>query len=133
MADAVYTSAREAFLLGDIDYGADTIKVVAVDTADYTFSAAHDFLSDVPGAARVATATLAGKTSTNGVADATDTTLTGVTGDEFEALIIYKDTGVEGTSQLICYLDSYTGLPLTPNTGDVTIIWPSGANKIFKI
>lgn len=133
MADAVYDSAREAFLTGGIAWLTDTIKVVAVDAADYPFAATDDFLSDIPAGARVATATLAGKTATGGVADATDTTLTGVTGDQFEALVIYKDTGVEATSQLICYLDSYTGLPLTPNSGDVTIVWPSGANKIFKI
>ena len=133
MADAIYTSAREAFLNGQINYGSDTIKVVCVDTNDYTFSAAHDWLSDIPGAARVATATLTGKTTTDGVADAADTEFVGVTGDQFEALVIYKDTGIEGTSQLICYLDSYTGLPLTPNSGDVRIIWPSGSNKIFRI
>lgn len=133
MADAVYDSAREALLTGGIAWLTDTIKVVAVDAADYTFSAAHDFLSDIPAGGRIATATLAGKTATGGVADASDTTMASVTGDQFESVIIYKDTGVEGTSQLIVYLDSYTGLPLTPNSGNVVILWPNGVNRIFKV
>jgi hypothetical protein len=31
------------------------------------------------------------------------------------------------------YIDAATGLPLTPNGGDVTIQWDNGANKIFKL
>jgi hypothetical protein len=38
------------------------------------------------------------KTVTDGVADANDVTLTAVTGDPSEALVIYKDTGTESTS-----------------------------------
>lgn len=99
MANALYDTGRNAFLLGDIDWVADTIKVVLVDAADYTVNlSTHDFLDDVPAAARVATATLASKTASAGVADAADVTFTAVSGDISEALVIYKDTGVEATS-----------------------------------
>lgn len=134
MANALYDKGREAFLLGDIDWVADTIKVTLVDSADYTVDlAAHDFFNDVPSAARVATATLASKTATAGVADAADVTFTSVSGDQSEALVIWKDTGVESTSALIAYIDTATGLPVTPSGSNITVTWDNGANKIFKL
>ena len=134
MANALYDHGRNAFLRGEIAWHSDTIKVILVDTDDYTVDLAnHDYLDDVPAAARVATATLSGKTATAGVADADDTTFSSVTGDTCEALIIYKDTGTESTSPLIAYIDSATGLPITPNGGDITVKWDDGANKIFKL
>lgn len=135
MANAMFDKGREGFLDGDIDWSADNFKVVLVDAADYTVNlATHEDLADVPGAARVATSgNLTSKTSTAGVADAADVTFSAVTGDESEALLIYQDTGVEGTSRLVAYIDSATGLPVTPNGGDITVTWDNGANKIFKL
>jgi hypothetical protein len=133
MANAVQATAKKLFLDGDIDLLTDTIKVTLVDLADYTYSSAHDFIADVPLAARVATATLASKTTTGGVFDAADATFTSATGDQSEALVIWKDTGTESTSPFICYFDSATGLPVTPSGIDISIIWDNGANKIFAL
>jgi hypothetical protein len=134
MANALYDAGRNAFLLGDIDWVADTIKVTLVDAADYTVNlSTHDFIDDVPSAARVATATLAGKSATAGVADANDVTFTAVSGDISEALVIWKDTGTESTSPLIAYIDTATGLAVTPNGGDINVTWDNGSNKIFKL
>jgi hypothetical protein len=135
MANALYDSGREAYLNGQINWSSDNIKCVLVDTNDYTPNlATHNALDDIPGAARVATSgNLAGKTSTAGVADANDVTFTSVTGDPSEALVIYKDTGVESTSLLIAYIDTATGLPATPGGGNITISWDNGANRIFKL
>lgn len=135
MANALYDLGREGFLAGDIDWDDDNIKVALIDTADYTVDlATHNDLADVAGAAIVATSgNLASKTTTAGVADAADITFTAVTGDVSEALIIYQDTGVAATSRLIAYIDTATGLPVTPNGGDITVAWDNGANKIFKL
>ena len=135
MANALYDKGREAFLKGDVDWLVDDIKCVLVDVADYTVDLAnHDFLDDIAVGARVATSgNLGSKTATAGVADAADVTFTAVTGDQSEALVIYKDTGVAGTSQLIAYIDTATGLPVLPNGGDITVQWDNGANKIFKL
>lgn len=134
MANVLYQLGRQAFLDGDIDWSANNIKVALIDTADYTFSQTHQFLTDVPGAAIVATSgNLAGKTSTNGTADANDVTFTAVTGDQSEALIIYQDTGVAATSRLIAYIDTATGFPITPNGGNITVTWDNGANRIFTL
>ena len=135
MASALYAKAKKAFLDKDIDMLADDIKVVLVDSADYTLDLAnHDFLDDIPAGARVATSgNLASKSTTGGVFDAADITITGVTGDQFEYIIIYRDSGAASTSQLIACIDTATGLPCTPNGGDITITWDSGANKIFAL
>lgn len=135
MANALYGKGREGFLDGDIDWAANNIKCILVDTADYTVSIdVHDFLDDVPVVARVATsANFAGKTSALGVADANDVVFTAVSGDQSEALVIFQDTGIETTSRLIAYIDTATGLPITPNGGNITVSWDNGANKIFKL
>lgn len=135
MSNALYVKYREAALTGDVDWLNDNIKVALVDTADYTVNLATDeFLDDIPGGAIVATsANLASKTATNGVADAADVTFTAVSGDVSEALVIYKDTGTASTSRLIAYIDTATGLAVTPNGSDITVIWPSDAGRIFSL
>lgn len=132
MASVVYPEAREAFLMGDLDLDGD-VRIILVDLADYTYSAAHDFLDDVPAGARVGVSgALAGRTFSGGVFDANNVTVTGVTGDTIEAIIGYLHTGIESTSRLIWFMDSASaGLPLTPNGGDVTVAW--NASGIFAL
>lgn len=136
MANALYDKGRNAFLTKLIDWVSDDIRIALIDTGAYTADLAnHDFLADVPGGARIAVggASLANKTAVDGVADADDFTFTAVSGATVEALIIYLHTGSDATARLIAYLDTATGFTLTPNGGDVTVRWSSGANKIFKL
>lgn len=137
MANALYDRGRNRFARGEILWratGGDTIKVILVDTALYTVNlSTHEFISDVASGARVATATLTLIDPTAGVCDANDVNFGNVSGASAEALVIYKDTGVEATSPLIAYIDTATGLPVTPSGGPILITWDNGANKIFKI
>lgn len=136
MASVIYPLCKQAWLGGTgPDLDTDDIRAILVDTGDYTYNAAHDNLDDVAAASRVAvSAALGTKTVTNGVFDAADVTFSSVTGDQSEAVIIYKHTGVESTSQLIAYIDSFaSGMPVTPNGGDITLAFDSGANKIFAL
>lgn len=140
MANALYDKAREGFLNGDIDWTGDTIKVVLLDIAveNYEYAvdlAADQYLSDVPAQARIATATLTGKSATAGVADAADVTFSSVTNNDrpCQALVIYKDTGSEGTSPLIAYIDTGESLPVTPNGSDIVIAWSDVYSRIFKL
>ena len=135
MANTLYDKARERFLRGQINWDTDTMKVCLVDKNVYTPNfTTHEYMSDVSGSAIIAPGvTLTGKASTSGAADANDVTFTAVSGAESEALIIYKDTGDNATSPLIALIDSATGLPITPNGGDIIVVWDNGANKIFKL
>lgn len=134
MANALYDLGREAFLGGDLDWDANTIKLVLTDhAADTPNVATDDFLNDISAGTIATSGAFATKTKTNGVADADDITLTAVSGASCESINIFKDTGVAGTSNLIAYIDTATGLPVTPNGGDIIVQWDSGANKIFKL
>jgi hypothetical protein len=135
MANSLYTKAKQALIAADIDLEADDIRVVLVDGADYTPNlATHQFLSDIPAGARVAVSgALQNKTVTDGVFDADDIVVAAVSGDQFEYLVFYKHTGVEGTSRLLYIIDTATGLPCTPNSSDITLSWSSGADKIFRL
>lgn len=120
---------KEALLGSGVNLVSGAIKAQLVDTGAYTQSDSHQFLSSVPAAARVGAAvTLASKTVTGGVFDAADVTFSSVpagsgTADKAEALIIFRDSGTEGTSELIAYIDTATGLPITPNGGNVSVAW----------
>ena len=143
MASGIFDQAKEELLSGSIDLTTDTIRAILIDAADHTISfTADNFFSDITTAARIGNSgatgrgdgvALGSKTVTAGVFDAADATLTTVTGDQAEGILIYKDSGVDGTSTLIAYIDSGTGLPVTPSGGDITFQWDSGANKIFAL
>ena len=135
MANTLYDFARQRFLEAQINWMTDTVKVILVDTGAYTpQTGIHQYLSDIPTSARIAgPVTLTSKATTGGAADAADCTFVSVTGNSIEAIIIYSDTGVEATSPLIAFIDTATGLPITPNGGDIIVTWDNGTNKIFKV
>lgn len=137
MANIIIPKLKEKMLQGasPVNWTADTIKVVLLDTALYTIAPSTDeFLSDIPAGARVATSSaLTTKTQALGVCDADDVTYSSVTGATVEAFMIYKDTGVDATSPLIAYFDTATGLVFTPNSGGATITWDNGASKILAL
>jgi len=133
MANALYPKAKESFINGHINMSANTITIALVDTGVYTFNSAHQFRSDVSNSAVISDTTLSNKTIANGVFDADDATFTSVTGANCEALLLFQNTGIQTTSRLIAYVDSATGLPILPNGGDITVVFSSGASKIFAI
>jgi hypothetical protein len=129
MASVLYPLGKKALLDGDIDMLVNNLKVLLIDVSDETYNAADQFHSNITGAGIVATSgNLAGKTTTAGVFDANDITITAVTGDTVEAVILYYDTGVSGTSPLIAWFDVAT---FTPNGSDALLTW--NASGIFAI
>jgi hypothetical protein len=135
MANALYDRGRQGFLAGEIDWDADNIKVALIDEGEDTpnLSADEDWADRSDDAKVAVSGNLANKTTTAGVADADDVTLTSVSGETVESIDIFQDTGTPATSLLIANIDTASGLPLTPDGGNVEITWDSGANKIFKL
>jgi hypothetical protein len=136
MANALYGKGRERYQTGGINVLSDTIKIVAVATSIYSVAIdTHEYYADVGVTARITSAVaLASKTATLGAFDAADTTFTSVGGTTpIGALVFFKDTGTESTSPLLAYVDTATGLPLTPNGGDIIVTYDSGPNKIWKV
>lgn len=135
MANTLYDFARQRFLEAQINWMTDVIKVLLIDTGAYTpQTSVHQYLADIPISARIAgPVTLVSKSTAGGAADAADCTFTSVTGSSIESIVIYSDSGTEATSPLIAYIDTATGLPITPNGGDIIVTWDNGTNKIFKV
>ena len=127
MANRFYPKFRKAAINGGNINLADpavVVKLILVDLADYVYNDAHEFLSAVSAGARVAISpALTAKTISDlAVFDSADLDIPGVTGDQFEAIIGFIDTGNEATSRLIWFQDSnITGLPLTPNGQGVKV------------
>jgi hypothetical protein len=133
----MYPLAREAFGDGDLDWEAQDWRVILARST-YVYSAAHQFLTSVAGAARVATsgADLTGKTNVLGVLDADNVVFPTVSGFAIAKVIIYQHTGVEATSRLGLHLDtlaSGVALSITPNGTDIRLRWSDGATKIWRI
>lgn len=111
MANSLF-AAYKAVQLGDaavsgfsvVNWESDDCRVILIDAADDTIAVNTDQdLADILAAARVATSgALASKTavlSSNTLTmDAADMTLTAVTGDQAEQLVVYRHTGTEATS-----------------------------------
>ena len=135
MANTLYDNARELFATAKINWTSDTFKVYLIDSGNYTVNTStHLYLSDVSTSSRIAgPVALSSMTATAGACDAADITFSSVSGTSIEAILIYKDTGTESTSPLIAYIDTATGLPITPNGGDIIVTWDSGTNKIFRL
>lgn len=148
MANALYPKFKEALLnqaagTAAINLSSDTnIKVALVNitgsTNAYTYSSSHQYFNSVStnSAAVVSTnyATLTSRSVTNGVFDAADITFTSVTSTNVVgALVIFKDTGTASNSPLIAFLDTGSGLSITPNGGDITVAFDNGANRIFAL
>lgn len=125
MANFVFDKAAGALWGADLAFDTDNVKAVLIDTALYTVDKInHQFLSDIAVGARVATTiNLTGKTIVGRAINADDPVFTAAAGAESEAVVFYQDTGVEATSRLIIYADTATGLPVTPNGTDITVIF----------
>ena len=138
MANALFDQGREDFLAGTLAWATDEFRLGLVDDTDITFDlAVNDFWDDVVAglvSAAGESDALGSKTVTDGVADAADKTWSSVTGDPADCVICFKETGTDATQNLVFALDSATtGIPVTPNGGDITIAFDGGANKIFKL
>ena len=136
IGNALYAKFKESLLSQNpsVDLDTDTIKVALVSSTYTPNTASNQYYSSVSGVIGTP-ATLSGKSVTDGVFDASDVTFTSVTSTAtVTQLVLYKDTGTASNSPLIALIDSATsGLPVTPNGGDITVSWDNGANKIFKL
>ena len=138
MANAIYPKWKQTIMQADANSeldsaeGATGVFVALVDTGTYTYSAAHQFYSDLSGVVGT-DQEITTKTQTNGTFDGDDVTFTSVSGATVEALVIYrKNGGANTTWPLIAYIDTgVTGLPVTPNGGNIDVTW--NASGIFTL
>jgi hypothetical protein len=138
MANALYPLWKQEILKGTSNNllnsaeGATGVYAALVDTGTYTYSAAHQFYSSLSGVVGTDQEILS-KTQVTGTFDGTDLTFPAVSGASVEAIVLYrKNAGANTTWPLIAYIDTgVTGLPVTPNGGNITITW--NASGIFTL
>lgn len=134
MANAHYRKGAEKILSKQINLLTDTIKAVLVKNTYPQNLSTDEFLTDISAYVLNTAQTMTGTSVTGGVFDANDVTFLAVAaGDVSEGIVVYKDTGVAGTSPLLLYIDTITGFPLTTNGSDITAQWDNGVYKIFSM
>ncbi len=134
MSDFNYQLTLQDIGLGLVDLESATIKIVLC-TAAYTPNETTDhYLSDIPSPARIATATLSGKSFTLAVFDATDITFTAPpAGHTITQAAAYVDASPESSGRLLFKIssDTYDGFPFDTNDLDVLLTFPNDADRIF--
>lgn len=131
----IANTTANTFELTNFDTGANIAGNAAFGGTAFALNMSTiEFLSDFPVGARVATsATLTAQAITGGAFDVADVTFTSVTGSIVDGTLLIKDTGSAATSPAIHYEDDYTGLPVTPNGGNIVVTWDNAINKVFRV
>lgn len=123
-----------------VDFEASTtLKLALIDHGVATpLPATHTFYSSfntglVTNGLSTALGTLTVGVVAIGVFDAADMTpgFTAVSGASAESINLIEDSGTPASSEFIAYWDTASGLPLTPNGGDVNVTF--NASGILKI
>jgi len=129
MANAIYPKWKQALMSGLGSATLDTtVRAYLIDTGVYTYSASHEFVSDLSGIVGSASGIFNNKTFVDGIFDADNISFTAVTGNSAEAIVIFNAF----SSRLVAYLDTgFTGLPITPNGNDIPVVWSSSG--IFRL
>jgi hypothetical protein len=138
MANAIYPLYKQAVLSASasVDLLQTTANVAPyvalVNTSSYTYSSSHQFYSSLAGV-QGTDQQITSPATTNGTFSGANVTFTSVTGSTVGALVIYrKNAGANTTWVLVMYEDtSVTGLPVTPNGGNIVITW--NGSGIFTI
>lgn len=125
MANSLFLSFGEELINLDVDLMTGVVVGVLGDNSITPNVTTHDFFNDIAAAVQES-ATLSGKSSgPGGNFDAADLTFTAADGDECEWLAVYENTaGGDSEDPLVAYYDTFSsGMPVTPNGGDITAEW----------
>lgn len=117
-----------------IDFDTDDIDASLLDQTDSgTITAATVDYDEIDAATVVATAGVTVSSVSGGIVTLSGAvTFSSVTGDAADYLTVWKNSGVAATSPLAITWDSAsTGLPVTPNGGDITATW--GSNQLVTV
>lgn len=123
MPNFIFGRARAAWARGEIDWLGDDIRVDLVDTDGLIIDRdVTEFRDQIPVANRISSfGPLVGRTADLGVLDCDDHTFPAVTGATSEALIYWRNTGVDTTSRLLAFIVDAPGLPILPNGSGVRV------------
>lgn len=137
MANAVWPKFKQSLMTEadtnkSLDQTGTSAPFAALVSATYTYNSAHQFYSSLSGVVGTDVA-ITTPTVVNGLFDGDDCVFTAVSGSAVTAVVIYrKNSGANTTWRLVLYEDtSVTGLPVTPNGGNIVLTW--SASGIFQL
>lgn len=125
MSNTRYPLGLKAVADADVDLLVDTISVQGYSGAA-VYNAAHDFLDDIAGSKAGSPVTLAGKATTGGLLTFTSPLAFTFPAVTVVALVLYKNTGNDATSQLLAWIDQRldgTALSIVGNGTVVNLNW----------
>lgn len=136
MANFIYKKAKESFLKGEINLYSNTIKVLILNNSYNPNAETHQFVSDINSSyIEARSSALNNKSVVLGVFDADDIDIPDYSGNSFNSLALYVDSGSDSTSRLIAYIDSSTGIPFSSAnvSATITIVWNNDSTKIISL
>ena len=139
MADQYYNDTPNAFLgnpaHNTADLDTDDIRCWLYDETADARDLANEDIADILAGARIAESTnLASKTVGvvgDGIFDHANFVFTSVTGASVESIGYWAFNATESIAPLLWVLDSASGLPVSPNGGDIT--WAPAAGGVIDI
>jgi len=119
----------------DLIIGGDPVKCQAVDST-HGYISGDAFMSDIVGGSFLGTELdLAETTTTDGELTSAGGSLGTIAGGDFvDALIIFRDTGVDATSRILCFIDinsDNTDMLKEGDGGTMNVSFPS--TVVFRI
>lgn len=137
MATTLYGLARANFLECTSAYSWTGAAIqLAFITSSYSPTYATDQYLGIAvssGYIIAQSGTFSSTTATLGTANAANETVSSVTGSPFSYVTLYAFITNNNSSPLILNIDTATGLPCTPNGGNIVVQWDTGTNKIFTL
>lgn len=137
MANFVFKKAKEALLNGNINVSSNQLKVLLLKKPDYTPNQNIDqYVSDIPANAIVSRSeAVTSVTSTNGILDGDNVTISGYDGSAFDAIALYQYHASDSSARLISYIDTSDGLPFggSNSVNSITIFWSEDSTKILSL
>lgn len=140
MSNQLFNQGRECFLNGSVSWGTAPIVMALWGTTMTNTYASTAYPANYASAVAFAgvplgTAALTSMGVASGIASAADTTAVAVatSSTAITCIVLYANQVTAG-SPLIAFIDTAaSGLPITPNGGNITVSWSRGANLIFKL
>jgi hypothetical protein len=128
--NSLYTTAIAAINSGAVNWPTDTIQAVLVSNAYIPNINTDQFYSTIVSASAVigSPETITGISLTNGILFANTVVFPTVTsGSTVTYVVVFRYSGSNSTSQLLCLFDTMYGLPYSTNGANIPIAWPYGA------
>jgi hypothetical protein len=127
MANAYYDLANQGLAEAAFNWVSDDMRMILLTAAYVPNLATDKFLSDITAGIVSSAVALTTKTNNRGALGADNVTFGSIpAGDLISQGVIYKNTGVAGTSRLFLYFNVATGLILTTDGGNVVAAWGGG-------